>query len=318
MAKFGVLGLGEWGAALASHLGKSGHEVSAWTRNQETAREIQTVHRELTITHDVLALKDSEYILIALPGRALPDVVKILGQILSGSTYLISATKGLNPENHTTPLSTFLDQFKISPEKLSVISGPSFSTDLLNSRPLSIVAASSSETTAKTIARLFSNSTTRVYASTDPLGVELGGIMKNVIAIAAGVSDGLGFGASARAAVITRGLVEIVRLATKLGARQETLFGLSGLGDLVMTCSEDKSRNRRVGLELGKGKRLDVILKEINSAVEGVHTAKLLKQLGADYSVDLPITNQITRLLDGEVEAKQIAKELMERPLKNE
>ena len=199
-----------------------------------------------------------------------------------------------------------------------VLSGPSFAIDLVNLRPIGIVAASESEDAAWKTAEIFSSPTVKVYISTDPLGVELGGIVKNTIALAAGVCDGLGYGDSARAGLITRGLAEMQRLVSALGADPQTLSGLSGLGDLVMTASCDTSRNRTVGLRLGKGESLEQIMRTLGSVAEGVESSPLILELAQKHGVEMPITEQVCKFLRGEVSIQDAAAQLLARPSKRE
>jgi glycerol-3-phosphate dehydrogenase (NAD(P)+) len=249
-----------------------------------------------------------------LPAAAWGEVLPKLPQ----PKILISATKGLERDTVQTPLAFAKQSLQLADERLCVISGPSFASDLAAARPLSIVAASRSEQTAVLVAEALSGDSLRVYASRDPLGVELGGILKNVIAIACGASDSIGFGPSARAALISRGLAEMSRLAAALGADIQTLTGLSGLGDLVMTATEDQSRNRQVGLRLGRGEKIADIIKALGSTAEGVTTAPLVQTLAATSSVVVPITDMVVELLKGEVPPLELAKRLMTRPIKSE
>ena len=231
---------------------------------------------------------------------------------------IVSATKGLEKDSGLTPLSYAAEKLKLARDTLAVISGPSFASDLIAGHPISIVASSSSEALAQEVATTLSNESLRVYTSTDPLGVELGGILKNVIAIAAGVSDSLEYGPSARAALITRGLAEMAALATAMGANFKTLSGLSGLGDLLMTATESQSRNRAVGLQLGKGAKLSAVIASLGSTAEGVSSAPLVQRLAQEKGVAVPITDQVVRLLRGEVVPGELTKALMNRPLRRE
>lgn len=308
----GVLGFGEWGRALALHLLRSGHTVKAYSRRLPEDQESQ-----IFVSNQIEDLRDSELLVLALPSKALPDTERLLKIISEGSCSIVSAIKGLHPETSETPL-TRLSQIGLDKSRIAVISGPSFACDLVAGKPLSLVVASVNESLARELAKTLSNQTTRVYASKDTIGVELGGIMKNVIAIAAGVSDGLEFGASARAAVITRGLSEMLRIATACGAEAQTIFGLSGLGDLVMTSSDDRSRNRRVGLELGRGGKLSDILSKIGAVAEGAANAKLILEFAHDHKLEAPITEQIVELLSERSTPRDVAKILMSRPLKVE
>jgi glycerol-3-phosphate dehydrogenase (NAD(P)+) len=251
--------------------------------------------------------------IVALPARAWREVVpKIKARVL------ISATKGLDKESARTPLGLATDELGYLPENTVVISGPSFASDLEAKRPLSMVAASRSQQLAMQVVQTLSSESVRLYASTDPLGVELGGILKNIIAIAAGVSDALKYGHSARAALISRGLAEMTRLSTALGADPKTIFGLSGLGDLIMTSTEDQSRNRTVGLRLGKRERIEQITESLGSTAEGVATAPLAQRIARERGINIPITDHVVKLLNREIEPHQMATALMSRPLTTE
>lgn len=231
---------------------------------------------------------------------------------------IVSATKGLERDSGLTPLSYAAEKLSVARDTLAVISGPSFASDLVAGHPISIVAGSTSEPLAHEVATTLSTESLRVYTSTDPLGVELGGILKNVIAIAAGVSDSLEYGPSARAALITRGLAEMAALATAMGANFKTLSGLSGLGDLLMTATENQSRNRAVGLQLGKGAKLEDVIASLGSTAEGVSSAPLVQKVAREKGVEVPITDQVVRLLRGEVIPGELTKALMSRPLRRE
>lgn len=331
MAKVSLLGLGNWGTSLAHHLGTHGHKVTAWAREDDIVEGINKVHRNpfclndielshnITATNDLSATLDSDILIIVFASIALKEMIPKL-QLKKGA-ILVSAIKGLEAESLLTPLQ-YAEQFLPSvirdKVKLAVISGPSFARDVINDKPCAVVTAAKDEDTALTVAKIFTAGSFRSYISTDPIGVELGGVLKNVIALAAGVSDGLGLGDSARTALITRGLAEITRLSVAMGADQRTLAGLSGLGDLVMTASSDLSRNRTVGLKLGAGEKLATILNEIGSTAEGVKTAPLVVKLGEKYSVDMPISKGVLALLQGQATAKEMLNALLSRPIKRE
>lgn len=323
-----VIGVGAWGSALAQHLASNGQSVIAWCRNKQRAAEISTtrryvhlknplpLHSGVTITDDIRQCLGADIFVIATPARFLSEVVTSLGA-LQGKC-IVSAMKGMEPGLELTPLQFCARASTLSECRFSVISGPSFSSDVINGRPVSLVAAAGEEETAQRVAVLFMSSAMRVYTSTDPLGVELGGIVKNIIAIAAGVSDSLGYGPSARAGLITRGLAEMKRLALALGAKDKTLSGLSGLGDLIMTATDDQSRNRSVGLRLGRGELLPSILSTLGSEAEGPIAAPCVLNLGVRHGVEMPITHGVVRLLRAEIDAETLAKGLLSRPMKSE
>ena len=325
-----VLGFGPWGGALAHHLARKGEEVTVWSRNNALVKECLqtrkhpkldpsvTLDPKLKITSDIKECASASIIVLAFPAKALGESLDNLKALGANDKLVISAIKGLESSAAETPVAFLSRSLKASRNKLAVISGPSFARDVALGTPVSLVAASDTLETATQAAQLFSSPHLRVYTSTDVFGVELGGIAKNVIAIAAGVCDALKFGPSARSALITRGLAEMMRLAEGLGAKSQTLCGLSGLGDLVMTATDDTSRNRSVGLRLGKGEALSDIIRSIGSEAEGVHTAPLLAKLGKDRGLELPITELVVKLVAGEIAPAKLAQELLSRPMKME
>lgn len=320
-----VIGLGPWGMALALHALRRGFKVTGWHHNQNGVAEMLSTRSfqrgsisaqipgNLTITSDLASLSPADLTIVALPASAWAEVVPNVR-----ASVLVSATKGVEPTTSLTPLRYAARDLSYSSDTLAVISGPSFASDLIAERPISIVAASTSEKTAAFVAEALSGNSLRVYTSTDPIGVELGGILKNIIAIAVGVSDALGYGPSARAALISRGLAEMARFATALGAQERTLGGLSGLGDLVMTATENQSRNRTVGLRLGKGEKIADITASLGSVAEGVTAAPLALGIAKSLGVEVPITEHITMLLTGQLAPADLAAALMARPIRSE
>jgi glycerol-3-phosphate dehydrogenase (NAD(P)+) len=267
----------------------------------------------MTLTSNLSDCAGSDFTIVALPASAWSEVVPSLS-----SKVLISATKGLEKVSGLTPLSYAHTKLGIPPEKLCVISGPSFAADLVSGTPISLTAASSDATTAHQVAQLLASNALRLYTSTDPLGVELGGILKNIIAIAVAISDGLAYGPSTRAALIARGLAEMNRVATSLGADSHTIFGLSGLGDLVMTATDDQSRNRKVGLRLGRGEKLSAILASLHATAEGVYSAPLVEKLAASKGIETPIISGVVQVLNETMSPKDLAVHLMSRPIRSE
>jgi glycerol-3-phosphate dehydrogenase (NAD(P)+) len=325
-----VIGLGAWGAALAQHLARNGYTVTAWARNADLIATLTTSRRHARFTDGSPLLSNIQftnllsdvygcaYIVLALPARALHQVIEQLLLPPVTPVTLISAIKGMEPHSQQTPLGYLRFVKSLKAHRHAVVSGPSFATDLYHGRPLSLVVAAREEATAQDTARLLMGPTVRTYTSIDPLGVELGGITKNVIALAAGVSDSLGYGPSARAGLITRGLSEMSRLAVALGADPKTLTGLAGLGDLIMTATEDQSRNRSIGLRLGEGLSLAEARNAVGSEAEGVSAAAHILKLANDHGVEMPITERVVRLINGEMNPKDLADELMARPMKSE
>lgn len=327
MPTISVLGLGNWGTALAHHLASKGNKVIGWSNEPEVVNSISSTSRNakylssaelsanLEATGNLELALEKEIIVLAFPAVALSDVVPKLR--VSESTIIVSAIKGLERTSKLTPLQ-YTEKFIHRQVPLSVLSGPSFAKDVVQRMPVGVVAAAKDEAVAKKVADLFASEWMRVYISTDPLGVELGGITKNVIAVAAGVCDGLGFGESARAGLITRGLAEMMKLAVAMGAEEKTLFGLSGLGDLAMTATSTTSRNHTVGYRMGKGEMLSDIIASLGSVAEGVATTPLILDLARKYGVEMPITEHVALLCEGKLSATDLAKSLVSRPTKRE
>jgi glycerol-3-phosphate dehydrogenase (NAD(P)+) len=299
--------------------------VIGWNRDSRFVQDAITTHaltiagstvklpENFKVTTSLSDLSSAALTIVALPARAWGEVLPSLK-----AQTIVSATKGVEKTTGTTPLTYARQSLSYSADSLGVISGPSFASDLVAGRPISIVAASTSESLANTIATTLSSTTLRVYTSRDPLGVELGGILKNIIAIIAGISDSLGYGPSARAALIARGLHEMTEIACALGANEKTLTGLSGLGDLIMTATEDQSRNRTVGLRLGKGEKLDDVIATLGATAEGVSSAPLVQTLAKAHGVSAPLTELVVSVMRGEIRPTEMAHALMTRPLRSE
>ncbi|MCB0328538.1 MAG: NAD(P)-dependent glycerol-3-phosphate dehydrogenase [Bdellovibrionales bacterium] len=323
----GVLGLGNWGTALSDHLARNGHHVVCWDRDAAVIQSVRNhgknsrYHSEFTLHEDLQPVDDPDTVfqqpvlLLTIPSKALEEVFK--SREMPQDTMIISAIKGLEPHTLLTPLQFMHKRYPMH-ERLAVFSGPSFSSDVIRRRPAGVVAASRDGVVAREVSELFRGDTMRVYLSSDPLGVELGGILKNVIALAVGVSDGLDLGDSARAALITRGLAEMTRLAVAMGAQEKTLFGLSGMGDLIMTATCDRSRNRTVGLRLGRGEPLEDILRTLGSTAEAVGTTQLVMQLAEEHQVEMPIAEAASAMLAGEVSPSDMIQRFISRPTKSE
>ena len=325
-----VLGAGSWGTALAMLLGQNGHQVNLWSHNAEHANLMQqtrennrylaglTFPETLNISADLeKTLKNVNDILIVVPSHAFRQTLKTIKPFITNSHRIAWATKGLEADSckllHQVAREVLGD--KIS---LAVISGPTFAKEVAQGLPGAVTVASGDQTLALDWAHLLHNNHFRAYTGRDVIGVELGGACKNVIAIAAGIADGMGFGANARAALIARALAEITRLGLSLGAKAETFTGLTGLGDLVLTCTDDQSRNRRTGLALGKGKDLDAVVKQIGQVVEGVATAKEVVALAKKQNIDMPITEQVYNVLYKNSSPEEAVNALFNRTIKKE
>ncbi|MBK8817195.1 MAG: NAD(P)-dependent glycerol-3-phosphate dehydrogenase [Methylococcaceae bacterium] len=305
-----VLGAGSWGTALAILAAKNGCRVLLWgyheahmaslakDRKNERYLPGQLFPVGLDVTSDLkLAAEFSEIILVSVPSHAFKSTLTQVKPFVAESALQIAwATKGFNPEDGSLLHQVVADV--LYPEvPAAILSGPTFAREVTDNLPTAITIASQQEQFAYRLANIFHNDRFRAYTSSDVIGVEVGGAVKNVLAIAAGIADGLGFGANTRAALITRGLAEITRLGIKLGGKQETFIGLAGLGDLVLTCTDNQSRNRRFGLALGQGKEKSSILKEIGQEVEGISAAKDTYLIAKRHNIEMPITEQTYKVL---------------------
>lgn len=332
MTCIAVIGAGNWGTALSLTLAKLGHTVSLWAYEREVVESIRTRHENelfmpgvqlpesVAATNDLAeALDGAEIVLTVTPSHVCRSLYQQVLSHLSPKMIFVSATKGLDTERlmRMSEIIRSVVGPKFSP-RLAVLSGPSFAREVARGEPTAIVVASEDREAAQWVQQEFSSKTLRLYTSSDVVGVELGGAVKNVIAIAAGVVEGLGLGHNPTAALITRGLAEMTRLACACGARRETLAGLAGMGDLVLTCTGDLSRNRMVGIELGKGRKLADIVGSMRMVAEGVKTTQATVALAAKHGVEMPITQQVNRVLEGLVSPREAIRELMERTLKEE
>lgn len=332
MSRIAILGGGSWGTALAILLLRSreAHEISLWVHDRDLARRIQKKRENATylpgqfllpcisIGSNMKVVHGAEIIVGAMPSAHARDVYGAATPFLREATTIVSATKGLEPGTHARMSEVIAQTTGQSASRIAVLSGPSFALEAARGEPTAVVLASEDEGVAKKLQEKLAGPTLRLYTNTDVLGVELAAAMKNVIAIAAGACQGLGLGANTLAALITRGLAEMSRLTLALGAKAETLSGLAGLGDLVLTCTGTLSRNRHVGLELGKGGQLKDVLSGMKMVAEGVGTASALLELARKNQIELPITEQVTAILhQGKAPALAI-REIMDRPQKRE
>jgi glycerol-3-phosphate dehydrogenase (NAD(P)+) len=332
--RIAILGGGSWGTALAIVLSRThkSHEISLWVRDATLAESIRRDRENKTylpghklpetvqITHDpAISLANAEMVIGAIPAAHARSVYQRILPHVAHGTPIVSATKGLEPATHAR-MSEVISQV-VSPEflaRIAVLSGPSFASEAADGQPTAVVLASSDIALADELQEQLAAPNFRLYTNDDVLGVELAGAMKNVIAIAAGACQGLGLGSNPLAALITRGLAEMTRLAVAQGARQETMSGLAGLGDLVLTCTGSLSRNHHVGMELSKGRSLDAILEGMKMVAEGVGTAGALLALARDAGIELPITEQVTAILHKRRRPRYAIRKIMERPLKRE
>jgi glycerol-3-phosphate dehydrogenase (NAD(P)+) len=332
MGIIGVLGAGSWGTTLADLLAKKGHEVTLWAYEADLVKEMETTRvnslflpgitltPRLRFTNSLQeAVSGKDLVLFVSPTQVVRGVMKGALPFIDEGTLLVNAAKGVELETLKT-----ISQIsaELLPPRLfanfAVLSGPSFAREVAQEMPTAVVAASPVAEVARRVQEAFSNPYFRVYTNSDMVGVELGGSIKNVIAIAAGISDGLGLGYNPRAALITRGLAEMARLGLAMGGKASTFAGLAGMGDLVLTCTGDLSRNRTVGIQLGEGKTLAEILSGMRMVAEGVKTTESAYRLAQRLGVDMPITEQVYRVLHDGKPPRQAVLDLMTRDLKEE
>lgn len=332
MVKFAVIGAGSWGSAMAYYLGRLGFPTKLWVREEEVLADLvqtRTNHTflpgyEFPVTvsfHKTIAeaLEGSEVIFVAVPSQFCRQVYQRMDEHLKKGQLIVSLTKGLEQKTFKTMTEVMEEVFDSGRKlKLAVLSGPSFAREVAAGHPTALVLASRDQITIKELQETISSRQLRIYTSTDVTGVELGGAVKNVMAIAAGISVGLGYGNNSRATLITRGLVEMTRLGLALGARKETFYGLAGLGDLVLTCTSEMSRNYRVGLELSRGKSLKQILSEMKMVAEGVRNTLTVHKLAHHKKIEMPICQQVYDVLYLGKPAHKALEELMSRSLKEE
>ena len=330
--KISVLGAGGWGTTLAILLHYNGHVVTLWEYKSLYARTIRKtrynkiylpgikIPSEINITHDLEAATiNQNLIVLAVPSQFLRSVIKNVKYSDIKNSILISVAKGIEINSLMTMSQVLRDEYKsINKDQIGVISGPSHAEEVSRRIPTAVVAASTSEETSKTIQAAFITSYFRVYGSTDILGVELGGAFKNVIAIGAGIIDGAKFGDNTKAAIMTRGIAEISRLGQALGAEADTFSGLSGMGDLIVTCMSRHSRNRFVGEEIGKEKTLKQVLKSMEMVAEGVETSRSASQLAKKLKVETPITTEVYNILFKGKDPVKATTDLMTRDMKIE
>jgi glycerol-3-phosphate dehydrogenase (NAD(P)+) len=325
-----VLGAGSWGTALAVHLARVGHDVRLWGRDNALIDDMRerranavylpdvTLPSAVGVTHVLdVALANAEVVVAAIPSHGFRAAMRAAAPHLPRGAVVVSATKGLEAE-------TLLRMSEVAAHEVGsrhpvvVLSGPSFASEVAKSLPTAVLAASAHPDAIELVQAEFRGTAFRIYASDDVVGVEIGGALKNIIAIAAGVVEGLGLGHNALAALVTRGLAEVTRLACAAGGRRETLAGLSGLGDLVLTCTGALSRNRHVGIELARGRTLHDIVASMKMVAEGVRTTNAALALGARHGVELPITTQMAEVLGGTSDVRTAIGALMLRPQRAE
>jgi glycerol-3-phosphate dehydrogenase (NAD(P)+) len=325
-----VLGAGSWGTALAIHLSRVGHDVTIWGRDHGLIAEMQARQANPTYLPDITfptglqpvasldeALAGARHVIVAVPSHGLRSVVHAASPFIPRGAVLVSATKGIEADS-LQRMSEVIREETGGHHPVVVLSGPSFAAEVARNLPTALVAASAERAAVASVQDAFRGPSFRLYGSDDVVGVEIGAALKNIIAIAAGVTESMCLGHNAMAALITRGLAETSRLATAMGGRRESLAGLSGLGDLVLTCTGSLSRNRHVGIELGRGRPLDDILAGMRMVAEGVRTTTAALALGRKYDVELPIAAQMAEVLAGRVTPRAAVVNLMLRPQRGE
>lgn len=327
-----VIGAGAWGTALAKHLAEKGLAVRLWAYENTVVESIHIAHENsiflkgialplnlIATTSLVDAIQDCQGILFAVPSHAARSVLRELAPNLTDARPLLCATKGIEEDSAKLMTQLMEDELPTAMHRfLMVLSGPSFASELALGRPTAVCLAGTDDTLVRRFQDVLMTPTFRVYADRDLIGVQLGGALKNVMALAAGVIDGLNLGLNARAALITRGLAEIIRLGVAMGADPRTFYGLSGVGDLVLTCTGTLSRNHTVGVQLGKGERLETILDGMQAVAEGVRTARAALTLARHYQVDMPIIQEINAVLYDHKSCRKAVSDLMERDAKPE
>ena len=330
--KIAVVGAGSWGTAIADLLAYKGYQVDLWVFEKEVRDHIEKFHENklflpdhmlapnLSSSNDLAGVvSDKNLIVIVVPSHVMRAVTQKMAGHLSAGTIITSASKGIEQKTHLTMSGVIKENLpEVGADRMAVISGPSFAREVAQRMPTSVTVACRDPEIAAVVQHVFATAYFRVYTSDDVVGVELGGSVKNVIAIASGILDGLGMGLNTRAALITRGMTEVRRLGLHLGANPRTFTGLAGFGDLVLTCTGNLSRNYTVGIKLGKGKKLQQILDEMHMVAEGVKTAKSVYNFSRKLGVEMPICHEIYRILYEDLAPKEAVYRLMTRSLKQE
>ncbi|MGN0887575.1 MAG: NAD(P)H-dependent glycerol-3-phosphate dehydrogenase [Kiritimatiellia bacterium] len=324
-----ILGTGSWGTANAVLLANARHNVTVWGRSADAVEEIrrtrmnakylpgETLPESIVWTADrVTALKNANIVVVAVPSRHFEEVCRSFSPYFPPEATVVSLTKGFCPKTHRRMTELAADVF--GTKRVVALSGPSHAEEVVKGMPTAVTAASEDLFAARLVQTVWTGPSFRVYTSDDVVGVEAGGALKNVLALAVGMSDGLGFGDNTRAALITRGLAEVMRFACALGGRHETLAGLAGTGDLIVTCTSSHSRNHTVGERLGRGERLDAIIASTQMVAEGVGNAQIVHEIAQDLGVEMPIAECVWRICYDGYPVKAALADLMNRPMKGE
>ncbi len=331
MAKISVIGSGGWGIALAILLHENGHNLTIWSFDKKEVEELKETRQnkaklpnilipnDIEVTNDLKEAVDNKDILVlAVPAKAIRSVSKSLKDIIKDNQIIVNVAKGLEEDTLKTMTDIIEEELKEKNPQVAVLSGPSHAEEVGKGIPTTCVVSAHNKELTLYLQNIFMNPSFRVYTSPDMIGVEIGGALKNVIALAAGIADGLNYGDNTKAALITRGIKEISTLGVAMGGEQSTFYGLTGLGDLIVTCASMHSRNRRAGILLGQGKTLDEAIKEVNMVVEGVYSAKSALMAAKKYNVEIPIIEQVNAVLFENKNAAEAVNELMIRDKKLE
>ena len=330
MEKISLLGCGTWGSALAQVLAENGHAVSAWHYKDDTVSFMRETrkhphlkafefHENINFHSDLdKVLSKSKCIVVAVPSHSVRQLMTKVSSLLSNKVIVVNVSKGIENESLKTMSEVINDSTNIDKSQIVTLYGPSHAEEVIDKHPTTLVSASIDLASSLYVQKIFSSEQLRVYTNNDICGVELGGSLKNVIAIATGICDGIGFGDNTKAALLTRGIAEITRLGVMMGANSDTFSGLSGIGDLIATCMSKHSRNRFVGQEIGKGNKLSDILNKMDMVAEGVKTTQSVYDLSKKHQIDMPICESVYDILFNEENPKDKVLKLMTRDLKDE
>lgn len=329
--KAAIIGAGSWGTALAQVISKNGNPTSLWVRRKKLANIMSQfrenseylpgvkISNEIFISNDLeKVVTNANLIVMAVPSQAMRQTAKNIKKFVSKNSIIVSASKGIETNSLLRMSEILKDEIPSNKDNVVVLSGPSHAEEVVLGLPTTVVVASHNSRAMKIAQNIFMNENFRVYTNNDITGVELGGALKNVIAICAGISDGLGFGDNSKAAILTRGIAEITRLGIKLGAHPATFAGLSGIGDLVVTCSSKFSRNRRAGIKIGRGMTAEEVIKSTKMVAEGINTTKAAYYLARQLKINMPITEQAFQIIFKNKDPKTAVSNLMNRREKNE
>lgn len=329
MAKIGVIGAGSWGTALAILLHTNGHKVTAWSKNETEVKKIRETHRYesklpgITIPEEICfttnlqaAMSEKDVLVLAVPSSGIRSTCQKMKPYIRNGQIVVNVSKGI--EESTLYTLTDVMEEELPEIKAAVLSGPSHAEEVSRGLPTTCVVSAHTKETAEYLQSLFNSPVFRVYTSPDMLGVELGGSLKNVIALAAGMADGLGYGDNTKAALITRGIHEIARLGMAMGGNPETFYGLTGMGDLIVTCASVHSRNRKAGYLMGQGYTMKEAMREVKMVVEGVFSARAALMLSQKYQIEMPIVQKTNEILFENKNARDAVNELMQRDRKSE